>query len=116
MAELSLEQHAALQRLAFCCHEPYTRATIKCLVCGCVRFRVVVPSVGLVVTEMRTLAGGLNGTQGAFADGMGQQAGFDRPYGVAVDSSSNVFVAERFTHRIRKVTPDGGMFEVYFFA
>jgi hypothetical protein len=47
------------------------------------------------------------------ADGTGTQASFNRPYGVAVDSSSNVFVAERFAHRIRKVTPNGGTHELY---
>jgi hypothetical protein len=78
------------------------------------RFHGVVPSVALVVTEVRTLAGGLNGTIAAYADGTGQQAGFDLPFGVTVDSSSNVFVAERYSHRIRKVTPDGGMHEVHF--
>jgi hypothetical protein len=69
----------------------------------------------MVVTEVRTLAGGLNGTKAAYADGTGRQAGFDCPEGVAVDSSSNVFVAERFAHRIRKVTPNGGMHEVHVF-
>ncbi len=66
-------------------------------------------------TEVSTLAGGLNDTQAAYADGMGQQAGFNTPYGVAVDTSSNVFVAERWTHRIRKVTPNGGMHLVHVF-
>jgi hypothetical protein len=68
-------------------------------------------SVALGVTEVRTLAGGLNGTNAAYADGKGQQAGFALPSGVAVDSSSNVFVSS--SHRIRKVTPDGGMHEVH---
>jgi hypothetical protein len=62
---------------------------------------------------VKTLAGGLSGTQGAYADGTGQQAGFDRPFGVAVDSSGNVFVAERFAHRIRKVTANGGTHDAH---
>jgi sugar lactone lactonase YvrE len=49
-----------------------------------------------------TLAG--NGTAGS-ADGQGTAAGFEWPSGVAVDSSGNVYVAERY--KIRKVTPDG---------
>ncbi len=70
------------------------------------------PSVGLVVTEVRTLAGGSNGTIAAYADGAGQEAGFNFPFGVAVDSSSNIFVAER--NRIRKVTPNGGMHAAHY--
>ncbi len=79
------------------------------------RLRGFVPSVGLVVTEVKTLAGGLVGGLPAHADGSGAQAGFYYPYGVAVDSSSNIFVVERFAHRIRKVTPNGGMHEVHAF-
>ncbi len=55
-----------------------------------------------------TLAGGLNGTRSAFADGTGTLAGFNQPYGVAVDASGNTFIADRFNRRIRKVTPAGG--------
>jgi hypothetical protein len=55
-----------------------------------------------------TLAGGLNGTQGAFADGAGTLAGFNQPYGVAVDANGNTLVADRYNRRIRMVTPAGG--------
>jgi hypothetical protein len=55
-----------------------------------------------------TLAGGGNGTRGTFADGNGTNAGFWFPYGVAVDASGNVFVADQNNQRIRKVTADGG--------
>ncbi len=57
---------------------------------------------------MRTLAGGLNGTVAAYADGTGLQAGFNQPHGVAVDASGNTYVADRYNHRVRKVTPGGG--------
>ncbi len=67
------------------------------------------------MTEVKTLAGGLNGGFPVHADGTGSQAGFYHPYGVAVDSSSNIFVVERFAHRIRKVTPNGGIHEVHAF-
>jgi hypothetical protein len=78
-----------------------------------VKLFFVVSSVGLVVTELKTLAGGSQDVN--TPDGTGTQAGFYHPYGVAVDSSSNIFVVERFAHRIRKVTPNGGMHEVHAF-
>ncbi|MGZ5566220.1 MAG: NHL domain-containing protein, partial [Limisphaerales bacterium] len=41
-------------------------------------------------------------------DGTGSNARFNNPWGVAVDSSGNVYVAETDSHIIRKVT-SGGM-------
>jgi streptogramin lyase len=57
---------------------------------------------GGVVT---TLAG-LAGSHGS-ADGTGSAARFFKPYGVAVDSAGNVYVADTDNHTIRKVTPGG---------
>ena len=51
-----------------------------------------------------TLAGsGLGG----YTDATGTNASFSYPYGIAVDSSGNVYVAEYGANRIRKVTPAG---------
>lgn len=51
-----------------------------------------------------TLAG--SGVDG-FADAPGTQAQFRQPVGLAVDLSGNVYVADTFNHRIRKVTSAG---------
>ena len=53
-----------------------------------------------------TLAGGggsgYNGS--GYADGQGALASFARPYGVTVDGSGNVYVADYDNYRIRKIT------------
>ncbi|MCX6877979.1 MAG: cadherin-like domain-containing protein [Verrucomicrobia bacterium] len=41
------------------------------------------------------------------ADGTGSAARFNYPYGVAVDSAGNVYVADTYNHTIRKVTAAG---------
>ncbi len=55
-----------------------------------------------------TIAGGVSGATGTYVVGSGSNAGFDRPWGVAVDASGNVFVADFGNHRIRKVAAGGG--------
>ncbi len=52
-----------------------------------------------------TLAGRA-GNPGA-ADGTNSKARFNRPAGIAVDSATNLFVADMFNHTLRKITPAG---------
>jgi len=42
-----------------------------------------------------------------FADGTGSAARFSFPFSIAVDSSNNLYVADTYNYRIRKITPAG---------
>ena len=42
-----------------------------------------------------------------YTDGTGTSAQFSYPTGVAVDGAGNVYVADRYNHRIRKITTSG---------
>ena len=53
-----------------------------------------------------TTLAGLAGNFGA-ADGANSKARFNRPTGIAVDSATNIFIADSLNHTIRKMTPDG---------
>ena len=64
-------------------------------------------SSGGTVTTFAGLAG-VSGT----ADGTGSAARFNAPFGMAVDSADNLYVAEMGNHDIRKITP-GGVVSTY---
>ena len=53
--------------------------------------------------EVTTLAGS---TQG-YADGVGTTVKFDRPSGIAIDATGNIYVGDADNHLIRKITKEG---------
>ncbi|WP_183575408.1 NHL repeat-containing protein [Mucilaginibacter sp. X5P1] len=55
-------------------------------------------------TTVSTLAGSI---AGGFFDGSGPSALFANPQGVVADAQGNVYVADGFNNRIRKITPAG---------
>ncbi len=63
--------------------------------------RKVVSSTGAVTT-----VAGLAGNSGS-ADGLGSQARFSYPSGVAVDGAGNLYVADTENHTIRQILPSG---------
>lgn len=54
-----------------------------------------------------TLAGAAG--QPGRTDGTGSEARFDSPYGVTVDSTGTVYVADTFNHAVRRVTTTGAV-------
>lgn len=59
---------------------------------------------------VQTLAGS-SGTSGS-ADGSGVDARFNVPRLLAADASGNVYVADAYNHKVRRVTPTSGFFPI----
>ena len=58
------------------------------------------------VTGVVSTVAGLAGSSG-FVDGTGSAARFNYPYGIAVDSAGNLYVADKNNNAIRKITATG---------
>ncbi|MCM2357034.1 MAG: Ig-like domain repeat protein [Geobacteraceae bacterium] len=68
------------------------------------RIRKVVNGTGIITT----VAG--NGTQGFSGDNVAAtSASLNNPWGVAIDSSGNLYIADKWNHRIRKVDRGTGI-------
>lgn len=65
------------------------------------QIRIVTPAGATTTLAGSSVAG--------FADGTGPAAAFTAPFGVAVDASNTVYVADSGNNRIRKVTADGAV-------
>jgi len=70
------------------------------------RIRRIIISTGVVSTLAGTALG--IGTSGS-TDGTGTSASFNSPFGVAIDVSGNLFVADTYNQRIRKITFPNGL-------
>jgi sugar lactone lactonase YvrE len=85
------------------CTQHFSRLLFKCsLVTGL----VLATSSGLEAQTISTLAG--NGTAGYSGDGgAGKAALLHEPYSVAVDGAGNVYVADEYNARVRKISATG---------
>jgi sugar lactone lactonase YvrE len=72
---------------------------------GCCFLAVTAFTVHAQSLTFTTLAGTAGGS--GSADGAGSAARFNNPIGLALDAAGNVYVADKYNHTIRKVTPAG---------
>ena len=73
------------------------------------RIREITPNAGVIATgTITTVAGGNNGAYNG--DGIAATTAYlNYPYGVAVDASGNIYIADTENHRIRKITKSTGL-------
>lgn len=64
----------------------------------------MVDSDGVITTVVGTGSSGFNGDRGEAIE-----ATLRAPYGIAVDAQDNLYIADTFNHRVRKVDPDGSI-------
>ncbi|MBI3017220.1 MAG: SMP-30/gluconolactonase/LRE family protein [Deltaproteobacteria bacterium] len=58
---------------------------------------------------IRTVAGS---GKAEFVDGQGNNAGFNQPIGITVDSNGMIYVADRENHRVRKIDSNGDVITI----
>jgi sugar lactone lactonase YvrE len=73
------------------------------------RIRKIVSPSGSAVAQVSTVAGGVSGDVplADYTDGPGATARFNSPWGIAADSAGYLYVADRGSARIRRVSPNG---------
>lgn len=82
------------------------RRLVGCLATGCLLSCGIVASAYGAVPVIDTIAGG--GTSAGNGDGgPATSARLDHPLDVAIDAAGNVYIAEWYAFRVRKVTPGG---------
>ncbi len=85
---------------------PSARALNRLLWTGALLLPVLCQAQAIPTYTITTVAG--NGTSGFSGDGStATSAMLAGSFGVALDSSGNLYIADQFNNRVRKVTPDG---------
>lgn len=74
---------------------------------GWLRNGMVLMNVTLFADGLLSTFAGNRNAAGGFVDGVGLDARFSAPEGIAMDSNRNIYVADYFNNAIRKVTTGG---------